>query len=302
LGEIVFGAAGEEEKETMNYGLLLRIFDVEHGACAMLGLPGGGLAMIDCGHNESTGWRPSEYIRYQLGLTVVDHLFVQNGDNDHVSDLPGLGRHGVNVGILHRNPSHGPDVLRALKTDGTTPAIERFIAMCGEYTAPVPVPTQPWPGVTYMAFWNRWPWVWKTNDLSLVVFIKYGPFKILFPGDLEKAGWENLLKLPSFRQELVGTTILVASHHGRENGLYDEIFNYFTPAAVVISDKPMAHETQDCDYRPFVSPFGVRVVNQTRRRHVLTTRRDGDILFRVQSDGQYFIHTEKDWYSSLRAA
>jgi hypothetical protein len=44
---------------------LIKLFDVEHGACAMLsplGATGGGLAMIDCGHNVSTGWRPSTYI------------------------------------------------------------------------------------------------------------------------------------------------------------------------------------------------------------------------------------------------
>lgn len=286
----------------MNDELLLRIFDVEHGACAMLGLPGGGLAMIDCGHNGSTGWRPSEYIRYRLGLTVVDHLFVQNGDNDHVSDLPGLQQHGVNVGVLHRNPTHSPGAMRTLKMEGTTPAIDRLIAMMAQYTAPSPPPTQPWTGVSYTAFWNRWPWVGNTNDLSLVVFIKYGAFKILFPGDLEKEGWANLLKMPAFRQELFGTTIFVASHHGRESGLCEQIFNYFTPAAVVISDKPVAHQTQDCDYSPFVSPFGVRVVNQSRPRHVLTTRRDGDILFRIRPDDRYFVHTEKDWYTSRRAA
>jgi hypothetical protein len=38
-----------------------------------------------------------------------------------------------------------------------------------------------------------------------------------------------------------------------------------------------------------------------RRRHVLTTRRDGDIIFQVREDGSYWITTEKDWYS-LRAA
>lgn len=282
--------------------LLLRIFDVEHGACAMLGLPDGGLAMIDSGHNDSTGWRPSEFIRYTLGRTVVDHLFIQNADNDHLSDLARLRWHGVDVDILYRNPTHSPCALRAMKKDGTTPGIERFIEMCGLYTTPVPaLPVSP-SGVTYSAFWNPWPWLNDPNDLSLVVFIKYGPFKILFPGDIEQAGWENLMRLPSFVQELFGTTILVASHHGRESGLYKDIFKYFTPAAVVISDKPVVHLTQDCDYTPHVSPFGVRVINQTRRRHVLTTRRDGDILFRIQSDGHYTIQTETDWYSAQRAA
>ncbi len=269
----------------------------------MVAPPDGGLAMIDSGHNETTGWRPSEYIRYTLGLTLLDHLFVQNADNDHVSDLDGLPRHGVNVAILHRNPSHTPRVLRTLKADGTTRGVEQFIAMCGEYTAPVPALTRPAVGgVTYSAFWNRWPWVAETNDLSLVLFLKYGPFKILFPGDLEPAGWENLLLMPGFLQELCGTTILVASHHGRKSGFCDEIFNYFTPSAVVISDKPVAHLTQDVDYSPVVHPSGVCVLNQARRRHVLTTRKDGDILFRVYPDGTYSIETQNGWHPSLKAA
>jgi len=287
----------------MNDELLLRIFDVEHGACAMLALPDGGLAMIDSGHNDTTGWRPSSFIRHTLGRTFLDHLFIQNFDNDHLSDLPGLSWQGIYVDTLHRNPTHSPAALRGMKKDGTTRGIDRAIEMCGQYTAPVPVPALlPPTGVTYSAFWNPWPWFYEPNDLSLVLFIKYGPFKILFPGDIEQAGWENLMRLPAFRQELFGTTIAVASHHGRKSGLYADIFKYFTPAAVVISDKPVAHLTQDCDYTPYVSPFGVRVINQTRARHVLTTRRDGDILFRIQPNGRYTIETETDWYASVRAA
>jgi len=129
------------------------------------------------------------------------------------------------------------------------------------------------------------------NDLSLVLFIHYGPFTILFPGDLEEAGWQNLLKMPSFQMLLRRTTILVASHHGRKSGFCKETFEHFAPSAVVVSDKTVAHLTQDVDYQSVASPLGVRVVNQTRPRHVLTTRRDGDIVFRVWQDGSYSIWT-----------
>jgi beta-lactamase superfamily II metal-dependent hydrolase len=58
----------------------------------------------------------------------------------------------------------------------------------------------------------------KANDLSLAVVVQFGDFKILFAGDLEVTGWRRLLALPSFRHDLIGITIFVASHHGRENG------------------------------------------------------------------------------------
>lgn len=32
------------------------------------------------------------------------------------------------------------------------------------------------------------------NNLSLVVFVKCGHHKIIFPGDMEKAGWRRLLQ------------------------------------------------------------------------------------------------------------
>jgi hypothetical protein len=69
--------------------MVLRIWDVEHGACAMLhylqnGVPGR-LAMIDSG--DTVDWSPSSYIRYELNRTTLDYLFITNADQDHMSDL-----------------------------------------------------------------------------------------------------------------------------------------------------------------------------------------------------------------------
>ena len=132
-----------------------------------------------------------------------------------------------------------------------------------------------------------------TNNLSLVVFIKYRNFKILFPGDLEKPGWTALQQQPAFCAELVGTDVLVASHHGRENGFCKDIFAYFTPRCVVISDKAKVHSTQEMvpDYRAVVHEKGARVRSTMNDRHVLTTRRDGWIQFTVD-DNDFYIDTE----------
>src|SRR3990172_8012895 len=85
---------------------VLRVFDVEHGACAMMSSPTGErIAMIDCGHNATTEWRPSTYIRHNLQRSRLDYLFVTNADQDHLSDLEGLWTYGVEVAVLHRNRS-----------------------------------------------------------------------------------------------------------------------------------------------------------------------------------------------------
>lgn len=278
--------------------MILRVWDVAHGACAMvqhaMGQYGGKLAMIDSGSTDH--WRPSDYIRGHLGRTNLDYLFITNADQDHMSDLQGLWDAGITVPVMFRNPSYTGDQMRQIKRQSgpLSADAERYVAACSSFNEPVNEPFNlHMGGITATSFWNPYPTFTDTNNLSLVVFIKYSNFKILFPGDLEKAGWRALLQRPDFCAELRGTDILVASHHGRESGYCADIFDYFTPSAVVISDKPIEHETQQTvpDYRRVVRSHGVRVSTTKRDRHVLTTRRDGWIQFNVNND-TYTITTE----------
>lgn len=281
----------------------LRVWDVEHGACAMLqhviptpnGDIGGRLAMIDSGCTDT--WRPSTFIRQGLGRTTLDYLFITNADQDHMSDLRGLQDAGIGVKTLFRNPSYTGDQLRWIKLGGgpISRDADWYADACSTFDQPASEPfDQCMGGITATVFWNSYPLFTDTNNLSLVVFIQYGPFCILFPGDLEKAGWRALLGRDDFRSKLAHITVLVASHHGRENGFCPEVFHYCKPQAVVISDKPIEHETQLtlADYRAVVADHGVVVRTTGKRRHVLTTRRDGTIHFEVRQDGVFHIDTE----------
>ena len=68
----------------------VRIFDVEHGGCAAIETPNNHLILVDCGHNSSTGWRPSSWIRFSHHSPSC--LYVTNIDEDHVTDLPNIAR------------------------------------------------------------------------------------------------------------------------------------------------------------------------------------------------------------------
>lgn len=287
--------------------MILKIWDVQHGACAMLthrsvqGIEGR-LAMIDSGHNQDTGWKPSTYIRQYLKRSVLDYLFVTNADLDHISDLNNLWREGIAVSTFIRNRSVSPEVMKIIKEVGgeLTDDIQRFLDLHANYVHPVDTPfDQNMGGITVKTFWNSTPRFYDTNNLSLVVFVKFGTFKILFPGDLEEDGWLALLEQPDFRAELAGTTVLVASHHGRENGYCGALFNYIHPRAIVMSDKAIVHDTQRMTqtYRQRVVdswPNGVSVRTTGKQRHVLTTRRDGWIQFVVDEFGNFDIYTENN--------
>lgn len=281
----------------------IRVWDVEHGCCVMVqhvtptGLDqvlGGRIAMIDSG--SSADFRPSQYLR-ALNRNRLDYLFITNADQDHMSDLKGIEDAGIEVATLIRNPSYTGDEMRRIKlvSGPLTRDASWYVKACGDFTgglldAPF---DQSMGGITYRPFWNSYAQFQDTNNLSLALFIKYRHFKMLFPGDLEKPGWRALLQRQDFRAELAGTNVLMASHHGRESGYCEDIFEYFTPDCVVISDKPIVHATQEIvpDYRRAIRENGVRVRTTMKDRHVLTTRRDGWIQFDVD-DTNYYIDTE----------
>jgi hypothetical protein len=281
----------------------LRIWDVEHGACAMLQHHHAGtwgpLAMIDSGCTDE--WRPSEFITKTLLRDRLEYLFVTNADQDHIKDLKGLWDAQINVGNFYFNPSYSGAQYTAIKQQVApllTDDARLYAALCDcPPAAPHTAFDLNMRGIRMHRYWPNYPHFKKTNDLSMAVFFEYGGFRVLFPGDLEEPGWRALLTLPDFRNHLANTTVLVASHHGRKNGYLSEVFDHCRPRAVVMSDKGIAHESQETGdwYRDHVFenfPEGVLVANTGKRRYLLTTRCDGYIHFTVMPNGDFRIDTE----------
>jgi beta-lactamase superfamily II metal-dependent hydrolase len=183
-----------------------------------------------------------------LNRKLIDYLFITNADQAHMSDLAALDAQGIGISTAILNRSYTGDKLRAIKGKGGPLSDDAnwFASMCETYTHPMAHPfNRAMGGITYKSFWNSYPDFTDTNNLSLVVFVSFGTFTVLFPGDLEKAGWLALLQNAEFRGYLAGVTILIASHHGRESGFCPEVFDYCNPRAVVISDKSIVHSTQE---------------------------------------------------------
>src|SRR5882672_9807922 len=53
----------------------------------------------DCGYNETTGWRPGNFLRTALSRTHIDYLLITNVDQDHISDLDSVRRSGISIAI-----------------------------------------------------------------------------------------------------------------------------------------------------------------------------------------------------------
>ena len=93
----------------------IEIFDVEHGGCSLVTADNNRRILVDCGHNTTTNWRPSQALPAR-GIEYIDRLIVSNYDRDHVSDLPGVLAN-IGVPVLSRNPSVSPNLLHVMKAE-----------------------------------------------------------------------------------------------------------------------------------------------------------------------------------------
>lgn len=261
----------------------LQIFDVEHGACALLTANNNTRLMIDCGHNATTSWKPGTYLQQQ-GITSIDMLAITNYDEDHVSGASDLFNK-IEVKNLMRNPTVSASTIKKLKSDdGMGLGIERLVKeLSSNFTGSDSTSLPFFDGLEQRVFYNSYPKFEDENNLSLALFLKCNSVGIMFTGDLEIAGFQELLKNAEFRKALSETRIFMAPHHGREGGCCEEAVPFLKNVNyVVISDKGYKHDTQRTI--PFYSqiaqggPFGGKT------RKVLTTRNDGRIAFNFSSN------------------
>lgn len=250
----------------------IEILDVGHGQCIYVLADNGNVMLFDCGSDEYL--QPSSYLP-RVGCRGIERFFVTNYDEDHISDLPRLRR--LPIQILHRNITLTAEQLRALKRSSgpITTAMESLLQMMSCYTSKVVTPPE-FPGFSFTCYSNRYGQDFTdTNNLSLVTFLHYRSVHLVIPGDLEAAGWRKLIEQPAFRAELRTVNLFVASHHGRESGYCEEVFEYCSPELVLVSDEEMQYATQEMTSVYASHASGVRWPNQVR--YVLTTRSDGKI-------------------------
>lgn len=259
----------------------LQIFDVEHGACALFTADNNARLMIDCGHNSDSGWRPGTYLKNE-GVSSIEMLAVTNYDEDHVSGANNLFDN-ISVRSLLRNKSVSAATLKQLKSeDGMGNGIARLAHEIDNTYTGGPITDTPqaplFGSLQREVFYNSYPKFDDENNLSMALFLRTPKANIMFTGDLEKAGFAELLKNEAFKAALRATNVYVASHHGRENGCSDGVAALLTSVYfVVISDQGYQYDTQET--LPFYRKIAKGGPFRGDTRHVLTTRRDGRIGF-----------------------
>lgn len=253
--------------------------------------------MVDCGHDED--FHPIDnFCKYlpksgdRPAKPMVRSLVLTNYDHDHFSGLPYLySTAEIKSVLLPKNLSM--EEIREIKSESTD-ALDTLEYIRSIYTLDA---TDYSPPFTRNVFSLTQSELTKadipieTNHLSQMVFLQYGETTLCIPGDLENRSWALMLEKPDVQSWLRKTNILIAPHHGRENGYHESLFEYCKPDCVILSDKHIVHGTQEnmtALYASHVRGNGI-IYNPSSGnpvlRKTLTTRSDGHILVTVPLTG-----------------
>jgi len=277
----------------------LIVCDVGHGDAIIIKLPSGKVALIDCGGKEAQS--ASGYLE-ALKIKTLDYLAISHPHVDHIRDIINVNTK-FRPAVLGRNKIFTKEKIKdenAEVFDTHEEIINKYLEMNGDFVDPVsgdpdkdPTMSEWGDEANIVSFSNKDPEM-NLNDLSRVLFIKYGSHVILCPGDLEEKGWKSLLEKPAFVEELKKTTILVASHHGRDSGFCSEIFQHFTPKITLVSDGRFGDTSATDRYCAVTNDNGITISKpdgKKETRKVLTTRNDGLIYASIMNDGDLLIST-----------
>ena len=279
------------------------IFDVGLGQCVYF-LPHDApeySMLVDCGHDGD--FHPiDQLIEWDIvhvneqNKREIGNLTLTNYDHDHFSGLPYLCSK-VKIRTVRLAKNLTVDELLALK-DEETEALSTLIDMRNDYNQGAIAYKPPYKKSVFHLTQDELTAAGiepTTNHLSQVVFVETNDVVICIPGDLEEASWELMLNNEAVTNLLERTSIFFASHHGRENGYHPDIFNYCFPDCIIISDKEIMHATQEGMaglYSPYVIGDGIILKHGSgnMRRKVLSTRKDGHVLIRINARGNTEFH------------
>lgn len=116
------------------------------------------------------------------------------------------------------------------------------------------------------------------NNHSYILRVRYKDIDILLPGDAESAVWDSVV---AEYGENLSTSVLKASHHGRDSGYHDHAVSHISPQYTIVSVGKKPKTDASNKYRKHSD-------------NVWSTRWKGNIVVTVRPDGTANIDSEYD--------
>jgi len=192
----------------------LAVLDVGRGSCAYLEWPDGRNLMVDCGslNSRDPGASIAAPYLWQRGITRLDTLVLSHTDADHVNGADSIIRLMNVKRVIVTRAFEGrtwPPGVEVVPIERTRDPERRGDL---EFLGP-PV-------------WEKFGRTVAPNETSIVLRAA----GVLFPGDIEERGVEELLTLPDVRARW-----LLMPHHGKFFRQHQEFVRRVAPDAILVS-------------------------------------------------------------------
>lgn len=254
----------------------MKIWNVELGLAVHIKAPNGKYIVIDLGSISSVS--PLQSLRgNDIGYMVITHPHL-----DHFSDIENIKF--ALPKVLWRCKSYTRNELLENARYCDRNKIIQYCDFVDSYNTDITPLESPrsdfaFDGLTAQCFSTNLCNKSNKNNFSAIVVIRLGNAKIVVCGDNEKESFEYLMRDFSFREAVSGAWILIAPHHGRESGYYDDFVTLVNPYLTIISDTSNVETSVSSKYS--AKSRGWNVYNELTRkfqeRSCLTTRQDGNI-------------------------
>tara|TARA_R110001606_G_C15375903_1_gene649959 strand:- start:1127 stop:2026 length:900 start_codon:yes stop_codon:yes gene_type:complete len=289
----------------------LIVFDVGNAACSVISSPTKKGMMIDCGshgdktnpidlYNSNKSWLgitpfiKSTGTSYELGLLHITHP-----DDDHVRNAKRIKEELEPYLLRKREYEEFPD------SDSINKDYKDYIDKKYRGTNPE---TIDWGFDKNEIFQIPMKTLKEDEELSkklrnnssIMRFIEKDGFRILYSGDMEKAGWDWLIANNKRFVDTVsgGVDILIAPHHGHKSGFPSALFDLTGNIRCVIHSKGSEANIEGTDVSSQYSDKADGVIYTTIKGEeqykgkVLTTRSNGSIFIEVNKES-FTIWTSK---------
>ena len=254
----------------------MKIWNVELGLAVHIKAPNGRYIVIDLGSTNSTS------PLLALNGKDVGYLVITHPHLDHFSDIDNIEY--IRPDILWRCKSYTRGELLDGARESDKGKINKYCDFVDSYNGALsphqdPGTGTPFNGLKAELFQTSLCDKSNKNNFSAIVILKLGNAKIVVCGDNESESFENLMAQSDFRDAVKDALVLVAPHHGRESGYYEDFVNLVNPYITVISDTNKGETSAVSKY--YLKSKGYTVNNkltgEKEDRYCLTTRKDGNI-------------------------
>jgi beta-lactamase superfamily II metal-dependent hydrolase len=209
---------------------IFTFFAVDKGNMTLIQFPNGINMMVDC-RRSAERLSPLEYLRTKI--KKLDIVVITHPHQDHITGLQEVFEFFEPKHLWHCGRYFEPDPVfddwslyekaRKGQLSYCQPMAARAgqIIRIGDSQIAVLAPKLPFIEGTCD----------DVNNNGIVFSVVTNKSKLIVTGDTQEEQWETL-----DAREVEGTSIFLASHHGRETGLSDRILRAMRPQRIIISD------------------------------------------------------------------